>query len=272
MPGIERSSAAEAQWVTAMGLADVAALLADRTRARFCTAMLDGRAWTARELGALAGVAASTTSEHLSQLVAGGLLVERRQGRHRYVQLASPEVAEMIEDLAARAPAIPAPVGLRAVSASEALARARTCYDHLAGRLGVAVTEALVARGVLADAYGLVLTERGLAWFRDQLDFSPHPSRRPLTRACLDWTERRSHLAGQAGAHLRTRFVQQGWISARPGGRAVRLTPDGRRGLHELLGLDPSSLAPRSAGHTSAEIMPVSDRSAGSSRGSAQPA
>lgn len=229
--------------VRAVALAGIAALLADGTRAAFCTALLDGRAWTARELADVAGVAPSTTSEHLTQLVAGGLLVERRQGRHRYVQLASPEIAQLIEDLAAHAPPGPAPVGLRAVSVSEALAKGRTCYDHLAGRLGVAIADALIDRGLLTDSYGFALTESGLAWFRDRLAFSPQPSRRPVARACLDWTERRSHLAGQAGAHLRARVAQEGWISSRRGGRAVRLTPAGHRALHELLGLDLSEIA-----------------------------
>lgn len=229
--------------VSAVALADVASLLAEGTRAAFCTALLDGRAWTARELAGLAGVAPSTTSEHLTKLVAGGVLAERRQGRHRYVQLASPEIAQLIEDLAALAPPGPAPVGLRAVSVSEALATARTCYDHLAGRLGVAIADALIDRGLLTDSYGFALTESGLVWFRDRLAFSPKPSRRPLARACLDWTERRSHLAGQAGAHLRARATQEGWISTRRGGRAVRLTRAGHHALHDLLGLDLSEPA-----------------------------
>ncbi|WP_433557076.1 ArsR/SmtB family transcription factor [Pseudonocardia xinjiangensis] len=223
---------------TGAALADLAALLADRTRAQFCLALLDGRAWTAGELAALAGVAPSTASEHLGRLVAGGLLVERRQGRHRYVQLAAPEVAQLLEDLGAHAaPRGTEPVGLRAVATTAALAWGRTCYDHLAGRLGVAITSALGERGLLDLTGGFALTMDGMAWFRAELGFVPVPSRRPVARACLDWTERRSHLAGQAGAHLRSRMQHNGWIAGRGDGRAVRLTPSGTRALSDLLGV-----------------------------------
>src|SRR5688572_30450267 len=125
--------------MSAAGLAAFAGLIADPTRAAFCLALLDGRAWTAGELARHAGVAASTATEHLNRMLAGGLLVERRQGRHRYVELAGPHVAHLIEDLASQAPAAePAgdpPQTLRAATATAALARGRTCYDHLAGRL-----------------------------------------------------------------------------------------------------------------------------------------
>jgi DNA-binding transcriptional ArsR family regulator len=224
--------------VTAAALADLAALLADRTRARFCVALLDGRAWTASELAGLAGVAPSTASEHLGRLVAGGLLVERRQGRHRYVQLASPQVAQLVEDMAAHAaPGREPPVGLRAVTAAAALAQARTCYDHLAGRLGVAITDALGARGLLDRAGGFALTAAGLDWFGAELGFVPARSRRPVARPCLDWTERRSHLAGQAGAHLCAQAERNSWITRRRGDRAVRLTGEGAAALHALLGI-----------------------------------
>ena len=129
------------------GMAELAALLADGTRAGICLALLDGRAWTAGELARRAGVAPSTASDHLTRLVRGGLLVEERQGRHRYLRLAGPSVAQLIEDLAGHAPTPPAPAGsLRAATASTALAYARTCYDHLAGRLGVLMYDALLAR------------------------------------------------------------------------------------------------------------------------------
>ncbi|MGH3433349.1 MAG: ArsR/SmtB family transcription factor [Thermocrispum sp.] len=129
------------------GSADVArfsALLGNESRAAFCLALLDGRAWTKRELAQHAGVAASTTTEHLERLIAGGLLVERRQGRHRYVQLAGPHVAQVLEQLVSYLePGPERPATLGASTRAAALARARTCYDHLAGRLGVAVTDAM---------------------------------------------------------------------------------------------------------------------------------
>ncbi|MEU9739345.1 winged helix-turn-helix domain-containing protein [Micromonospora chersina] len=229
-------------------LAGLAALLADPTRAGFCLALLDGRAWTAGELARSAGVAPSTASDHLTRLIRGGLLTEERQGRHRYVRLADPSVAQLVEDLAGRAPA-PAtpPRTLRAASAQASLAYARTCYDHLAGRLGVLVHDALLARGVLDRSGGLAVTPAGVAWLTD-LGVPVEPlraARRPLVRDCLDWTERRPHLAGAVGAALCRRFLDLGW-TARGTGRAVRVTPAGRPALAAALALDPADLAPPS--------------------------
>ncbi|MFG3117324.1 ArsR/SmtB family transcription factor [Streptomyces sp. NPDC048197] len=223
-------------------LARLAALLADRTRAAFCLALLDGRAWTAGELAAYAQVAPSTASEHLTRLTEGGLLVERRQGRHRYLQLAGPHVAELLESLTAHLdPPQGAPRGLRAVSASTALARGRTCYDHLAGRLGVAITDAMTARGLVDQDGGFALTDAGRDWFTDALGVEPadlRTGRRPQARGCLDWTERRNHLAGTAGARLCDRLLDRRWVRRIGSGRAVRLTDDGAAALQELLGLD----------------------------------
>jgi DNA-binding transcriptional ArsR family regulator len=231
----------------AAGLAELAALLADRTRAELCLALLDGRAWTAGELARHAGVAPSTASEHLSRLIAGGLLAERRQGRHRYVELAGPHVAQLLEELTGHLDPVPERTGsLRAVTASAALARGRTCYDHLAGRLGVAITDALTGRGLLDVTGGFALTDAGLAWFGAALGTDPAGSgsgRRPLVRGCLDWTERRPHLAGAAGATLCRRFRENGWVRPVGSGRAVRLTPTGEVAVRELLGLDPAALA-----------------------------
>jgi len=226
---------------SASDLASLAALLADRTRAAMCLALLDGRAWTAGELAAHTGVAPSTATEHLHRLIDGGLVAERRQGRHRYVQLAGPAVAELLEDLAARTqPGPTAPRGLRAVTAHEALRRGRTCYDHLAGRLGVAVTDAMTKAELLDQTGGFALTPAGVDWFTDTLGVhreSLRGGRRPLARGCLDWTERRAHLAGVAGAKLCETLLGNGWLTRVGSGRAVRLTPAGRTVLHDLLGL-----------------------------------
>ncbi|MGW4207075.1 ArsR/SmtB family transcription factor [Lentzea sp. NPDC004789] len=206
----------------------LAALLADRTRAAFCEALLDGRAWTATELAAHARVAASTASEHLTRLIEGGLLVEHRQGRHRYVSLAGPHVAELLETMTAFA-GPSRPRGLRATSASEAMARGRTCYDHLAGKLGIALKSGLLDLGVVtAD---LAITEPGLVWLQE-LGFEP--SKRQVSRACLDWTERVPHLAGAAAAHLCAVFFERGWVRRIGTTRAVVLTPAGDQGWREL--------------------------------------
>ncbi|MFI5837251.1 ArsR/SmtB family transcription factor [Micromonospora sp. NPDC051300] len=228
------------------GLAGFAALLADPTRAGFCLALLDGRAWTAGELARSAGVAASTASDHLTRLVRGGLLVEERQGRHRYVRLADPAVAHLVEDLAAHAPTPATPPRTsRGATADAALAYARTCYDHLAGRLGVLLYDALLARGVLDRSAGLALTPAGTSWLGDLgVPVEPlHAARRPLVRDCLDWTERRPHLAGALGAALYARLRDLRWTVPGPG-RSVRLTPTGRHALAEALALTPAALAP----------------------------
>ncbi|CAM5386183.1 winged helix-turn-helix domain-containing protein [Streptomyces violaceorubidus] len=188
-------------------------------------------------------MAASTLSEHLGKLVAGGLLAEERQGRHRYVRLADDRVAQLVEDLAAQvAPQARRPRTLRAAGAGSAMAAGRTCYDHLAGRLGIAVTDALTERGLLRQDTGFALTDAGLGWF----DAAGIPlratGRRPLARACLDWTERRPHLAGVAGAALCRHALDAGWCVRIGSERAVKVTPAGEDALSELLRIDPASL------------------------------
>jgi len=226
---------------SASDLASFAALVADQTRAAICLALLDGRAWTAGELAAHAGVAPATATEHLHRLVGGGLLVEHRQGRHRYVQLADSSVANLLEDLSARLePRQDSVRGLRAVTANAALRRGRTCYDHLAGRLGVAVTDAMTDAGLVDQTAGFALTKTGLGWLTDTLGLGQEDLRRgkrPLVRGCLDSTERRQHLAGTAGAKLCEKFFDNGWVARIGSGRAVRLTPAGQAALRGLLGL-----------------------------------
>jgi DNA-binding transcriptional ArsR family regulator len=217
-------------------LADLAALLADGTRAGFCLALLDGRAWTAGELARHTRVAPSTATEHLNRLVAGGLLTEHRQGRHRYLRLAGPQVATLIEELTAVAgPPVPAR-GLRAAKASEALTRGRTCYDHLAGRLGVAITDAMTEAGYLDQTSGFALTAAGSGWLTGTLGATPKRGR-VLARSCVDWTERRPHLAGAAGAAICEHLMDNGWVERIGTSRAVRPTDDGVVKLKELLDL-----------------------------------
>ncbi|WP_030946231.1 helix-turn-helix domain-containing protein [Streptomyces sp. NRRL S-646] len=225
-------------------LARLAGLIADETRATCLLALLDGRAWTAGELARHAGVAASTLSEHLGKLVAGNLLAEERQGRHRYVRLADARVAQLVEDLAAQVSpgAAARPRNLRESSAGSAMARGRTCYDHLAGRLGIAVTDAMTLRGLLRQDAGFALTDAGVRWF-DTIGLSlDRRGRRPLARACLDWTERRPHLAGVAGAALCRHVLDSGWCVRIGSERAVKVTPSGERAMHDLLGIEADSL------------------------------
>jgi DNA-binding transcriptional ArsR family regulator len=228
----------------AAGLAALAGLIADTTRAACLLALLDGRAWTAGELARHAGVAPSTLSEHLGKLVAGGLLAEERQGRHRYVRLADARVAQLLEDLAAQVPPGTAgrPRGLREAGAGSAMARGRTCYDHLAGRLGIAVTDAFGALGLLRQDTGFALTDAGLAWFARAGIRLDRAGRRPLARACLDWTERRPHLAGTAGAALCRHALDAGWCVRIGSERAVKVTPAGEGAFAELLGIPVGAL------------------------------
>ena len=219
-------------------LAQLAGLLADETRATFCLALLDGRAWTAGELARHAGVAPSTATEHLHRLIKGGFLVEARQGRHRYVRLAGPSVAGLIEDLSSHLPPARPTGTLRAVTVSAAMARARTCYDHFAGRLGVTIADAMTGAGLLEQDGGIALTAAGRDWLTDVFGVDPaelRQSKRPLARACLDWTERRSHLAGQAGMQICRHALDQRWVRRIGSSRAVQVTPDGVRALKKHL-------------------------------------
>lgn len=209
-------------------LADAAALIADRTRARILEELLGGPALPAGALAARVGVAPSTVSGHLAKLSAAGLVVVRPNGRRREASLAGPEVAEALEALSRLSTGSTRPIGLRAVNGQLALREARSCYDHLAGRAGVALADGLVARGALSSRDGAFhVTDE--PYFADAfgIDLASLPRRRPLVRACVDWTEQRPHVAGALGAALLDAFLARGWVARRPDGRALNLSPDG---------------------------------------------
>jgi len=215
-----------------IALAEVAAVLADPSRATMCLVLLDGRAWTVGELAKAAGIALSTASEHVSRLAGAGFVARVKQGRASYVRIADPRVAELIEHLAQHAVTSGAPpraaghrpvTGLKSTLRARRLGFARTCYDHLAGELGVALREGMLGTGLLDTADGLALTPRGRAVLAD-LGVPVAAGRRPLLRDCLDWTERRDHLAGALPAALLDRAVDAGWV-ARGGHRAVKVLP-----------------------------------------------
>jgi DNA-binding transcriptional ArsR family regulator len=217
-------------------LASLGALLADRTRAGICLALLDGRAWTASEVARSAGVAPSTATSHLNRLVDGGLLTQERRGRHRYVRLADPGIAEMIEALAARAPRRLVPVrSLVAARRHQAVGFARVCYDHLGGSLAVAMTDAMTARGLVCWESGPALTASGAAW-PASIGVGEAADRRHV-RTCLDWTEQRPHLAGAVAAALFRHALEASWLVLADGSRVVRLTGPGRDALREHLDL-----------------------------------
>jgi DNA-binding transcriptional ArsR family regulator len=207
--------------------ASVAALVGEPARAAMLAVLMDGRAHTATELALHAGVTPSTASSHLARLTAGGLLAIARQGRHRYFRIPSPEVGAAIEGLMSIAPRAAAP---RNGPRDEGMRRARVCYDHLAGEAGVRLLERLRERGLVTgrdDA--LRLTDAGEAWCgRVGIDLGAlRARRRGLCRGCLDWSERRTHLAGAVGAALLDRLLALGYARREAGSRVVILAPRG---------------------------------------------
>lgn len=244
-------------------VASAAALFADPTRARILMALSDGRALPASVLAAEAGVTPQAASSQLGQLTAAGLLTAEKSGRHRYYRLASGRVAAVLEALAQLAPDRPVR-SLRQSTRAAALRNARTCYDHLAGRLGVQITQALIDRQALTPVDGIPDTRRrpgdplasqltGVRYclgpaaaevftslgvpagdLRTGRGASP-----PLLRLCLDWSEQRHHLAGQLGASLLTAMLEAGWLTRLPQHRAVRLTATGTSALARHLGMEP---------------------------------
>jgi len=217
-------------------VAGVARLLADQARTTMLFALSDGRALSAGALARAARVAPATASAHLSKLVTAGLLAADRAGRHRYYRLANPSIIHALEALAAAAPVRDrAPAGAGTIAG---IRLARTCYDHLAGVLGVGVTDALVARGWLAGARnGYEVTaagEDGLAGLGvdvREIRRRAEATRRAFARACLDWSERRYHLAGALGARLCERLLELEWVERLPSTRALRVSNTGRRAL-----------------------------------------
>ncbi|KQY78079.1 helix-turn-helix transcriptional regulator [Microbacterium maritypicum] len=221
-------------------LAATAAVFASEARASMLLLMLDGRAWTLTELSKTASIARSSASEHADKLLDVGLVEEVRQGRHRYLRLAGAQAADLIESLAAFTGRVrPARQSLDAQHRDRAMREARTCYRHLAGRLGVALTDGMRAQGFIESDFSF--TPPGRAWLASLgIDLPKHP-RRTLARPCLDWTERREHLAGLAADMLLATLRENAWIEIVPSStRAVRLTAAGREGLADLLLADPS--------------------------------
>jgi DNA-binding transcriptional ArsR family regulator len=241
----------------------VGALVADPARCRMLLALDDGRALPASRLASEAGVSAATASSHLRKLTEAGLLAVESHGRNRYYRLAGPVVARLIEALQALAP----PVQIRSLrqgTRANALRTARTCYDHLAGRLGVELMSSMIGAGYLDGGDGTfdaasarhdqragyghdvdyAITDRGWQFLTD---FGVHlPARRSVVRYCVDWSEQRHHLAGGLGRGLLDSLIERDWVRRLPEVRAVRITPAGHAGLAEALGVETAELQPSS--------------------------
>ena len=218
-------------------IAGIAALIGDRARAEILTALLAGEALTATELAATAGITKQTVSAHLSKLVEAQLLAAVSQGRHKYFRLADRDVAHLLESLMGVAQRTGA-LRLKSSPREPALRKARVCYDHLAGDLGVLAFDSLQKRGLLRRRAGdLELTARGRIFCESMgMDLEATATRRPLCRACLDWSVRRDHLAGIVGAALLDQCYERGWAKRVPGTRVVQFTPTGERSFRACFG------------------------------------
>jgi DNA-binding transcriptional ArsR family regulator len=217
-------------------IARIASLLGDTARADVLTALMTDRALTATELAAIAGVTKQTMSAHLSKLLDAALVAVDQQGRHRYFRLADEDVAGLLESLMGVAFRTGA-VRLLSSPREPALRKARICYDHLAGELGVAAYEALLRRGVFEmSREELRLSKSGVEWFRRfgiDTDAAAR-QRRTFCRPCMDWSERRHHLAGSLGAALLSRLQDLKWASRDKNSRVIRFTPRGQRAFLDL--------------------------------------
>jgi len=219
----------------------VASLVGDPARANMLTALMSGRALTASELAQEAGITPQTASSHLSKLEAGGLIEPEKQGRHRYYRLTGPDVGDVLEGLAGLA-ARAGHMRVRTGPKDPALRRARICYDHLAGDLGVQMLDSLRKQRLVRQTKDAIeLTGEGRRFMAESLqidaDRLAHP-RRPVCKACLDWSERRHHLAGMLGAAIMTRFTELNWAArdATPGSRVVNFTRNGEKRFAALFG------------------------------------
>jgi DNA-binding transcriptional ArsR family regulator len=228
-------------------LAGTAALLGDPARAAMLVTLMDGRALTAGELAGAAGITPQTASGHLGRMLDAGLLALERQGRHRYYRIANTAVARLVEELMAISGELSAVRLVRTGPRDRALRAARVCYDHLAGEVAVGIADAMIARGQLNFAPdGGMLTEAGHDFLRALgIDLTDDATSR-YCRPCLDWSERRPHLAGRVGRALYAGLLRQDWVRAPAKGRAVAVTPIGRAMLAQHFGLSFSDGAPLS--------------------------
>lgn len=221
-------------------MAEIAALLGETSRATILASMMDGRFHTASELAYMAAIKPQTASFHLAKLVEGKLIKVEKQGRHRYFQLAGEDIAQFLESFLAISPP-PEVRSLKQSSQIKLLQDARTCYDHLAGKLGVQLTESMLNAGYLTlEGKQFVLTDEGILFFTTfGINLTAlKRKRRSFSHACLDWSERRYHLAGALGCELLNQFFNLGWLLRVPSIRAIKVTEKGKIGFKEVFHLD----------------------------------
>lgn len=217
-------------------IAQIGALIGDPARANMLSALMAGKALTATELAETAGITPQTASTHLARLEAGGLVIPRKQGRHRYFGLADEAVGRMLEGIMGFA-ASRGHLRSQPGPKDPALRKARVCYDHLAGDFGVRMLDSLVSQGaVSSDGENLALTAEGEHQLQEiGIEVSALKAlRRPMCRACLDWSERRTHLAGSLGKALLSHFLEKGWARRVAKTRTVSFSPEGERQFNLL--------------------------------------
>ncbi|MDN4526043.1 ArsR/SmtB family transcription factor [Fictibacillus fluitans] len=221
-------------------VAEIASIISESSRAAILTVLMDGRFHTASELASMAGIKPQTASFHLSKMQEAGIIAQQKQGRHRYYGIVNNEVANVMESLLFLAPPVKIS-SLKQSTQDKAIRYARTCYDHLAGKAGVTVTDALLKAGYLKDEQETFLvTERGISFFNELgIDLEKTgKKRRSFSMRCLDWSERRHHLAGSLGNALLERFIELGWMLRVPQNRAVKITEEGITGFMRTFGID----------------------------------
>lgn len=225
---------------TQSNVAMIASLVSEPSRAAILTALLDGRFHTASELAHMAGIKPQTASFHLAKMTEAQVITVEKQGRHRYYGIQDPEVAQVMESLLSIAPPVPIK-SFKQASENEAIRLARTCYDHVAGHLGVQIMSFFMQKGILSeDQDGLHITQQGEIFFADfQINLkNTKQKRRSFSHKCLDWSERRHHLAGALGSALLDRLFELHWIEHLPTTRAIRITAEGKRGFKEVFSIE----------------------------------
>jgi len=218
---------------------ELTGLICEPTRAKMLWNLLDGRAYTASELAIVADVSPTAASNHLGKLLEAELVKVETQGRHRYFSFAKPEVAYAVESLASLASENDG--GQKKIETQEGIKYCRTCYDHLAGLVGVRVTEALEEKKIISKSDGhYIITNKGWTWLTEFgiTNDAIANKRRALTRQCLDWSERRPHLAGQLGALLLNRMLEKKWFKKMKFSRELAVTSQGRKEIYDLLRIE----------------------------------
>lgn len=226
-------------------VAEIASMVSESSRAAILTVLMDGRFHTASELASMAGIKPQTASFHLAKMLEAGVVQQEKQGRHRYYGIQNEEVAKVMESFLLIAPPVKVK-SLKQSSLDKAMRYARTCYDHLAGNVGVKLTESLLDAHLIKESEeNFLLTDTGEQFFLQfGIDLDEMRSkRRSFSHRCLDWSERRHHLAGALGHALLERLLELDWIQRVPKQRAVKVTDDGIKGLKEVFNLDLSKEA-----------------------------